>query len=69
MINFNGPMGFANAQRMLDYCTIVIVEFISQPEYKDSIPMFEIVNEGTFLSYPARVGADIGYSIPSWHRP
>ncbi|KAJ7749874.1 hypothetical protein B0H14DRAFT_2982592, partial [Mycena olivaceomarginata] len=30
----NGPMGFANAQRMLDYIRI-IVEFISQPEYKD----------------------------------
>ncbi|KAJ7689209.1 hypothetical protein B0H14DRAFT_3051168 [Mycena olivaceomarginata] len=68
MINFfNGPMGFANAQRMLDY--IVIVEFISQPEDKDSIPMFEIVNEGASLSYPVHVGADIGYSIPSWLRP
>jgi hypothetical protein len=37
-------MGFANTQRMLDYIRI-IVEFISQPEYKDLIPMF-----GMFLS-------------------
>jgi hypothetical protein len=42
-------MGFANAQRMLGY-TRVIVEFIWQPEYKDLIPMLEIVNEGAFLS-------------------
>ncbi|KAJ6449848.1 glycoside hydrolase family 5 protein [Mycena sanguinolenta] len=44
-INFlNGPMGFANAQRMLDYIR-VIVEFITQPEYANLIPMFGIVNE------------------------
>jgi glucan 1,3-beta-glucosidase len=39
-------MGFANAQRMLDYIRI-IVEFISQP---DLIPMFGIVHEVVFLS-------------------
>ncbi|KAJ6528562.1 glycoside hydrolase superfamily [Mycena capillaripes] len=44
-VNFlNGVMGVANAQRMLDYIRI-IVEFISQPEYKDLVPMFGIVNE------------------------
>ncbi|KAF8197252.1 glycoside hydrolase superfamily [Mycena galopus ATCC 62051] len=44
-INFlNGPMGFANAQRMLDYIR-VITEFITQPEYANLIPMFGIVNE------------------------
>ncbi|KAJ6502951.1 glycoside hydrolase family 5 protein [Mycena vitilis] len=44
-VNFlNGVMGYANAQRMLDYIR-VIVEFISQPEYKDVVPMFGIVNE------------------------
>ncbi|KAJ6614433.1 glycoside hydrolase superfamily [Mycena sp. CBHHK59/15] len=44
-INFlNGVMSYANVQRMLDYIH-VIVEFISQPEYKDLIPMFGIVNE------------------------
>ncbi|KAJ7245974.1 glycoside hydrolase superfamily [Mycena rebaudengoi] len=46
-INFlNGPMGIANAQRMLDYIR-VIAEFISQPEYADVVPMFGIINEGT----------------------
>ncbi|KAI5120174.1 hypothetical protein M0805_008440 [Coniferiporia weirii] len=44
-INFlNGIMGFVNAQRMLDYIR-VIAEFISQPEYKDLISMFGIINE------------------------
>ena len=37
-------MGFANAQRMLNYIRIFI-EFVSQPEYVDVIPMFGIVNE------------------------
>ncbi|KAF7359593.1 Glycoside hydrolase family 5 protein [Mycena venus] len=54
-INFlNGPMGFANAQRMLDYIR-VITEFISQPEYKDLIPMFGIVNE----AYLPGIGRDV----------
>ncbi|KAJ7257725.1 glycoside hydrolase [Mycena rebaudengoi] len=44
-INFlNGPMGIANAQRLLDYIRI-ITEFISQPEYSDVVPMFGILNE------------------------
>ncbi|KAJ7054682.1 glycoside hydrolase family 5 protein [Mycena amicta] len=44
-VNFlNGPMGIANAQRMLDYIRIVI-EFVSQDEYKDLIPMVGIINE------------------------
>ncbi|EJD38716.1 glycoside hydrolase [Auricularia subglabra TFB-10046 SS5] len=42
----SGVMGVANAQRSLDYMRI-ITEFISQPEYKDLIPMFGIVNEPT----------------------
>ena len=37
-------MGFANAQRSLDYIRI-LAEFISQDEYKDVIPMFGITNE------------------------
>ena len=37
-------MGIANAQRMLNYIRIV-AEFISQPEYKDLIPMFSVINE------------------------
>ncbi|KAJ7448949.1 glycoside hydrolase family 5 protein [Mycena latifolia] len=44
-INFlNGIMGVANAQRALDYIRI-IAEFISQPEYRDVVPMFGVVNE------------------------
>ncbi|KAI0743458.1 glycoside hydrolase [Daedaleopsis nitida] len=39
-----GTMGLANAQRSLDYIR-VITEFISQPEYRDLIPMFGVVNE------------------------
>lgn len=37
-------MGIANAQRTLDYIRI-ITEFISQPEYRNVIPVFSIVNE------------------------
>ncbi|KAF5357818.1 hypothetical protein D9756_001676 [Leucocoprinus leucothites] len=40
----NGPMGFANAQRSLDIIRI-LAEFISQPQYKDVVTMFGIVNE------------------------
>lgn len=44
-INFlNGPMGIANAQRTLDYIRI-LAEFISQPQYRDVVPMFGIINE------------------------
>lgn len=39
-----GPMGYANAERTLDYIRI-ITEFISQDQYKNLIPMFGIVNE------------------------
>ena len=40
----NGPMGYANAQRSLDYIRI-LAEFISQPEYKNVVAMFGITNE------------------------
>ncbi|KAJ3731574.1 glycoside hydrolase family 5 protein [Lentinula guzmanii] len=44
-VNFlNGVMGIANAQRTLNYIRI-IVEFITQQEYLDVVPMFGIVNE------------------------
>ncbi|KAK7685287.1 hypothetical protein QCA50_011650 [Cerrena zonata] len=44
-INFlNGPMGIANAQRVLDYMRIV-AEFISQEQYKDVVQMFGVLNE------------------------
>ncbi|TFK29814.1 exo-beta-1,3-glucanase [Coprinopsis marcescibilis] len=40
----NGPMGYANAQRTLDIIR-VLAEFISQPQYKDVVTMFGILNE------------------------
>lgn len=44
-VNFlNGIMGIANAQRTLEYIRI-ITEFISQPEYRNVIPLFGIINE------------------------
>jgi hypothetical protein len=44
-INFlKGVMGMANAQRAMNYIRI-ITEFISQPEYRDVVPMFSIMNE------------------------
>ena len=44
-INFlDGVMGLANAQRTLDYIRI-ITEFISQPEYRNVVPMFGVINE------------------------
>ena len=43
-VNFlNGPMGVANAQRMMDYIRI-IAEFIAQPEYSH-VAMFGVINE------------------------
>jgi len=44
-VNFmNGVMGIANAQRTMTYLR-VITEFISQPQYRDVVPMLGIVNE------------------------
>ncbi|KAJ2922815.1 hypothetical protein H1R20_g14280, partial [Candolleomyces eurysporus] len=40
----NGVMGYANAQRTLNYIRI-FTEFISQPEWKNVVPMFSILNE------------------------
>ncbi|KAG5717966.1 putative glucan 1,3-beta-glucosidase D [Termitomyces sp. T112] len=40
----NGPMGYANAQRTLDYIRI-LAEFISQPQYSSVVTMFGILNE------------------------
>ncbi|KAG8852567.1 hypothetical protein FRC20_001484, partial [Serendipita sp. 405] len=39
-----GVMGIANAQRAMDYIRI-LAEFISQPEYRNVVPFFGIVNE------------------------
>lgn len=58
-VNFlNGVMGIANAQRMLDYIRI-IAEFISQPEYKDVVQMFGVINERALPFYSARHRAEI----------
>ncbi len=44
-VNFmSGVMGYANAQRALEYIR-VITEFISQPQWKDVVMMFGIMNE------------------------
>ncbi|KAF7364585.1 Glycoside hydrolase family 5 protein [Mycena venus] len=44
-VNFlKGVMGIANAQRLLDYIRI-ITEFISQPEYRDVVQIFGVLNE------------------------
>jgi len=40
------PMGYANAQRSLDYIR-QLTEFITQPEYQSLIPIWGIVNEPT----------------------
>ncbi|KAF9461827.1 glycoside hydrolase superfamily [Collybia nuda] len=40
----NGVMGIANAQRALEVMR-VFTQFISQPQYKDVVPMFGIMNE------------------------
>ncbi|KAF8881403.1 glycoside hydrolase superfamily [Gymnopilus junonius] len=46
-INFlQGNMGLANAERTLYYIRI-LTEFISQPEYRDVVPLFGIINEAT----------------------
>ena len=53
-VNFlNGVMGYANAQRALDYIRI-ITEFISQPQYKNVVPMFSFMNEALV----ATIGVD-----------
>ncbi|KAK4047108.1 hypothetical protein OIO90_006310 [Microbotryomycetes sp. JL221] len=54
MINFlNGVMGIANAQRTLEIIR-TITQFISQPEYKNVVPMFSIMNE----PYGPTIGID-----------
>ncbi|CAE6445133.1 hypothetical protein ACGC1H_004946 [Rhizoctonia solani] len=40
----NGTMGIANAQRTLNHIRI-ITQFISQPQYKDVVPVFGVINE------------------------
>ncbi|KAH7337940.1 glycoside hydrolase superfamily [Rhizoctonia solani] len=40
----SGTMGIANAQRTLNHIRI-ITQFISQPQYKDVIPVFGVINE------------------------
>ncbi|CAE7183324.1 unnamed protein product [Rhizoctonia solani] len=40
----NGTMGIANAQRTLNHIR-VITQFISQPQYKDVVPVFGVINE------------------------
>jgi glucan 1,3-beta-glucosidase len=51
-------MGIANAQRSLNYIRI-ITEFISQPEWKDVVPVFSIVNEALLKT----IGKDVLTSL------
>jgi len=54
-INFlNGVMGIANAQRGLENIRI-LTEFISQPAYRDVIPIFGVMNEAVITT----IGKDI----------
>jgi glucan 1,3-beta-glucosidase len=54
-INFlNGVMGVANAQRTLNYIR-TLAEFISQPQYKNVVPMFSIINE----PFVGTIGIDV----------
>ncbi|CCO32664.1 putative glucan 1,3-beta-glucosidase D [Rhizoctonia solani AG-1 IB] len=50
----HGTMGIANAQRSLNYMRI-IAEFVSQPQYRDVVCMFGIVNEAVI----ATIGQDV----------
>ncbi|MBW0471358.1 hypothetical protein O181_011073 [Austropuccinia psidii MF-1] len=54
-----GAMGIANAQRTLNYVR-TLAQFISQPEYKNVVPMFSILNE-PFLESISR------QAITSWY--
>jgi len=58
-------MGIANAQRSLDYIRI-ITEFISQPQYKDVVPMFGIVNEALIGTIGREVMTSLYVFIPSF---
>lgn len=63
-------MGIANAQRALGYIRI-IAEFISQPEWRNVVPIFGIMNEAKI----SVIGVDqmtslYGLLISSfWHDP
>lgn len=45
----SGLMGLANGQRALNYVR-TLAQFIAQPEYKDVVTMFGILNE-PFIPY------------------
>ena len=61
-----GAMGIANAQRTLNYVR-TLAQFISQPEYKQVIPMFSILNEpdASLLSGKALVSWFASYYPPN----
>lgn len=60
-----GNMGLANAERSLYYIR-VITEFISQPEYRDVIPIFGIVNEVRLVSHRYLLASKILRARPWW---
>ncbi|KAI6043138.1 exo-beta-1,3-glucanase [Pisolithus marmoratus] len=58
----NGPMGYANAQRSLDYIRI-LAEFISQPEYRDVDPLSRLLIN-TYVE-PRELVKEMVHSSPS----
>ncbi|KAH6871077.1 glycoside hydrolase superfamily [Coprinopsis sp. MPI-PUGE-AT-0042] len=60
----HGPMGYANAQRALDVIR-VLAEFISQPQYKDVVMMFGIMNEP--LGEPMTLDALTRFYMEAYH--
>jgi len=55
-------MGYANAQRTLNYIR-VFTEFISQPEWKNVVVMFSILNE----PLQTTIGQDTLRSLWAYH--
>ncbi|EGG13121.1 family 5 glycoside hydrolase, partial [Melampsora larici-populina 98AG31] len=59
-INFlAGPMGIVNAQRTLNYI-MTLTQFISQPKYKNVVPMFSVLNE-------PKIGSITSAALRSWY--
>ena len=60
-------MGFANAQRMVNYIRI-FTEFITQPEYVNVVPMFGTINEALAGTIGIATLASLCVVILRWFR-
>ena len=58
-------MGYANAQRTLDYIRI-LAEFISQPQYSSVVTMFGILNEPQGPTVGQDALARLSVILPNW---